>query len=45
VIGNRDMMLATLLGRQPQVTAGLPRDFVAEPAQPFGKIHSRNISG
>ncbi len=29
VIGNRDMMLAAFPGRQPQVTAGLPRDFVA----------------
>ena len=30
VTGNRDMMLAAFPGRQPQVTAGLPRDFVAE---------------
>ena len=44
VIGNRDMMLAALSGRQPQMAARLPCDFVAQAPQPFGKIRSRNIS-
>ena len=38
------MMLAALPGRQPQVTASLPRDFVAQAPQPFSKVRSRNIS-
>ena len=44
VIGNRDMMLAALSGRQPQMATRLPCDFVAQAPQPFGKIRSRNIS-
>jgi len=36
-------MLAPFPGRQPHVAAGLPRDFVAEAPQPFGKIRPRNI--
>ncbi len=38
------MMLPALSGRQPQMAAGLPRDFVAQAPQPFGKIRSRNVS-
>ena len=38
VIGNGDVMLAALPDRQPQVTARLPRDFVAQAPQPFSKV-------
>ena len=44
VIGNGDVVLTVLPGRQPQMAAGLPRDFVAYTAQPFSKVRSRNIS-
>jgi hypothetical protein len=44
VIGNRDMMLAALSGRQPQMATRLPCDFVAQAPQPVGKIRSRSIS-
>lgn len=44
VIGNRDMMLAALSGRQPQMATRLPCGFVAQMPQSFGKIRSRNIS-
>ena len=36
--GHRDMVLAHILGRQPNVAASLPRDFVAECPQRLCEI-------
>lgn len=43
VIGDRDMVLAALLGRQAQMAAGLPRDLVAEDPQRPGEFAAREI--
>lgn len=45
MIGNRHVMFAMLLGRQPQMTPGLPRDRVAEGLEPAGQRTPREVSG
>ena len=41
VLWNRNMMLAVLSGRQPQMTAGLSRNRIAELPKNMGDIGSR----
>ena len=39
-----DVMLAALLRRQAQMTAGLPGDLVAQPLEPPGEVAARAVA-
>ena len=45
VLGNGDVMLASLQRSQAKVAAGLTSDPVAKQSQGMGKIRSRDVAG
>lgn len=45
MIGDRDVMLTPILGRQPHVAASLPRYFVTKIFQEFRGIPPAQIAG
>ena len=44
VIGNRDVMRAALLCRQPQMASGLARDFITKSPQSMSEIGPAHIA-